>query len=141
MKSTWLTKIIIVVFLMFGCLLCAVLGFLVGGIVGAESSMVKVEEIDWVAMEKPPVAIDRLIYLTPYNVYVEAIDGKVYGRDIDCLSQPCWFVRDSSDLQDSGWIEESLGIAENCDVDYVIPPPPGTIIECASLKNLGMAVL
>ncbi len=139
MKAKWLTRIIVVVFVVVGCLLCAVLGFLVGGSIGAEASTVKVEEIDWVALGKPPVAISRIIYLTPNGVYVETIDGKIFGRDIDCVAQPCWFVLDSLDLQSSGWIDESLGIAENCDVDYDIKEPPGEIIECASLKYLIMA--
>ncbi len=138
MKSTWLIKIIIVVFVIFSCLLCGVLGFLIGGIIGAEASTVKVEEIDWKALGRPPVTIDRLVYLTPYNVYVEAIDGKVYGREIDCKAESCWFVLDSPDLQSLDWIHENLTIAENCDMDFDIKTPPGKVVECASVKNLLM---
>lgn len=139
MKAKWLTRIIVVVFVVIGCLLCAVLGFFVGGSIGAEASTVKVEEIDWVALGKPPVAISRLVYLTPYNVYVETINGKIYGRSIDCVAEPCWRARDSLEIQGSGWIDESLDIAEDCDLDYDIKSPPGMVVECASLKNLGMA--
>ena len=132
MKTIHLRGILTGLAIVAGCVFCALLGFFLGGGLGVDASEVKIEDIDWISLGKPSIAIDHLLYVDPYSVFVNTIDGKVFVRSIECTSEPCWVVSNAPNLDPTSWAGENLIIAEICEIDAEIKAPPGSVSECGT---------
>ncbi|MCC6298361.1 MAG: hypothetical protein IT314_03625 [Anaerolineales bacterium] len=131
-----LLRIVLVLFAIGLCVLFTLIGFFIGGSLSPAQN--PIESVKWIPLGSPSVAVRHLYYLTPYAIYVESIDGKIYSRAFDCSTANCWVESASWDLSSPDWTDQHLVIADTCVMAQEIEKPPESIVECASITNLPM---